>query len=249
MAEARSPLLQVEPELLGPPPELGLVAPRALRQQHHGPRRGRSLRPVDLWRVVREQRVRLADTVDELAPEALDRPSWCDGWRGRDVLGHLVHLAEATRWGATLDVLRHGPKPDRALDRMARSFGDLPIPDLTARLRAAADGRFHVTGSPRVVVLGEVVVHGSDLLRPLGRELPVDPEAVVPLLGVYRRVGRLAFHGRPAGVTLVATDAEVAMGRGPEVRGRVVDLLLLLANRHQVLDAIHGPGVDLVRRR
>lgn len=201
-----------------------------------------------MWDEVRAGRLLLADLVDGLAPEALDRPSWCDGWRARDVLGHLVYLAEATRWRATRDVLRVGPRPDRALDRLARALGDRPVPELTARLRAAAGGRFHVVGAPPVVALGEVLVHGSDLLRPLGRELPVDPEVAVPVLAPYRRLGRLAFHGRPAGVTLVATDADLTMGRGPEVRGRAIDLLLLLANRHQVVDALDGPGVERLLR-
>ena len=88
------------------------------------------------------------------------------------------------------------------------------------------------------------------MLRAVGRDSDVDPKAVGPVLGVYRRVGRLAFHGAPAkGVTFVATDARVRLGTGPEVRGRAIDLLLLLANRSQVLDALTGPGVDLVQTR
>jgi hypothetical protein len=98
--------------------------------------------------------------------------------------------------------------------------------------------------------LGEVLVHGADMLRAVDRDIDVDPQVVWPVLSVYRRVGRIAFHGAPTkGLTLVATDADVRLGNGPEVRGRAIDLLLLLANRTQVLAALTGPGVDLVQTR
>jgi hypothetical protein len=83
----------------------------------------------------------------------------------------------------------------------------------------------------------------------VGRDTEVDAHVVGPVLRVYRRVGRVAFHATPKGVTLVATDADIRLGNGPEVRGRSIDLLLLLANRPQVLADLAGPGADLLRSR
>jgi len=95
-----------------------------------------------------------------------------------------------------------------------------------------------------VVVLGEVLVHGADMLRPVGIDDMVDPSIASMVMGVYRRVGRVAFHAAPAArVTLVATDTGLRLGSGPEVQGQAMDLLLLLANRRQVLDRLSGPGV------
>lgn len=205
---------------------------------------------MDVWDEVARRRHELADAVDALEPATMDAPSWCGGWRARDVLGHLVHLAEATQLGVMVELLRAGGRPDRAMDRRARAIGARPAEELTARLRAGAGGRFHVLGSPAQVALGEVLVHGADMLRPLDAEPPVDPASVLPVLPVYRRIARIAFHARPGqGVRLVATDAEAGLGDGPEVRGRAVDLLLLLANRRQVLDDLDGPGVAVVRGR
>ena len=51
---------------------------------------------MDVWTEVADGRVRLADEADRLDPDALEAPSWCSGWRVRDVLGHLVYLAEAS---------------------------------------------------------------------------------------------------------------------------------------------------------
>jgi hypothetical protein len=42
---------------------------------------------------------------------------------------------------------------------------------------------------------------------------------------------------------LVATDLDWSRGDGPEVRGKGIDLLLLVANRRQVLPRLEGPGV------
>jgi hypothetical protein len=41
----------------------------------------------------------------------------------------------------------------------------------------------------------------------------------------------------------VATDLDWSRGSGPEVRGKAIDLLLLVANRPQVLADLDGPGV------
>jgi hypothetical protein len=85
------------------------------------------------------------------------------------------------------------------------------------------------------------------MLRPLDASEDVEPSVVAPVLEVYRRLGRFAFHASPAAkVTLVATDADLRIGSGPEVRGAAIDLLLLVANRCQVIDTLAGPGLDAI---
>jgi len=198
----------------------------------------------EFWTELRNLRCELADRIEALPPEQWDAAAWCQGWRVRDVLGHLVHLAEASNKSMLTAQLRNFGSPDRFLDHAARQLGQDPVPELATRLREAADGRFHVIGSPAAVALGEVIVHGADALRPLGIEMEIDPAQVVPVLGAYRRFGRLAFHAAPGrGRRLVATDADWAGGRGAQVDGRAVDLLLLLANRRQVVAQLEGPGV------
>ncbi len=117
---------------------------------------------AEVWHHVREVRLDLADRVEGLDPEQAATPSLCEGWRVRDVVGHLVHLAEATQLSMARDVVRNGPSPQRALGRVAVRLGDLPLDELASRLRRAADGRFRVVGLPPATVLGEVVVHRED---------------------------------------------------------------------------------------
>ena len=210
--------------------------------------RRRTVPDMDVWAEVAARRLQLAEWARSLDHSATDTPSWCDGWRVRDVLGHLVHLAEANQRTMVRDIVTRGPRPDRALGRIATELGQGPVDELSDRLKAAAHGRFHALGTPPVVSLGEVLVHGSDMMRAISADDDADPTVVAPILRVYRRLGRVAFHAKSAaGVALVATDTQFRIGTGPEVRGRALDLLLLLANRRPVLPNLSGPGLDRLR--
>lgn len=210
---------------------------------------------MNVWDAVAERRRSIAAWAEALPPEAADAPSWCAGWRVRDVLGHLVHLAEASQVTMARDLLTHGVLVDRGLARMAKEYGDRPVAELAERLAAAQRGRFRVLGTPPPVALGELIVHGADMDEALaqadtadtaGASIDaVDPAAAASVLATYWRVGRLAFHRpRLPGVTLAATDADWSAGTGPEVQGTARDLVLLLANRGQVVPRLSGPGIE-----
>ena len=74
---------------------------------------------------------------------------------------------------------------------------------------------------------------------PLAVATGVEADEVVPVLDLYRRIGRVAFAWTPRGVRLVATDTTWQSGDGPEVEGRAIDLPLLLAGRPSAVDAAH----------
>lgn len=103
----------------------------------------------DLWARVRRQRPELADRVEALALAELDATSRCAGWRVRDVLGHLVFLAESTQASMARALTTGGFAVHSMLARPGRRLGALSCDDLVARLRAGADGDFHIVGTPR----------------------------------------------------------------------------------------------------
>ena len=204
--------------------------------------------PDDKGRSVRirvaEYRCRVADAFETLTLEQSESPSWCIGWKVRDVLGHLVYNAEASRVSMVRDLIRHPMHPDRGLDLIAHQLGVEPVATLAQRLRKAQHGGVHVIGFPTAVGLGDVLVHGNDALRALGLEFGVDPYDAVSVLNAYRRVGSLIFHARPPGnVRLIATDVQWSFGKGLEVTGRAIDLVMLMANRQQIVETLSGPGV------
>jgi uncharacterized protein (TIGR03083 family) len=202
---------------------------------------------ADVWSHVRAQREDLAERIQGLTPEQWATPSLCDEWRVADVAGHLVHLAEASQLSMARDQFVHGPRPNRALWRVARLLGDQPPAELAARLRGAAGGRFRVLGLPPDAVLNEVVVHGADITRPLGVEDSVPPERLRRALRFTRRWAAVAFGVRwPGRVRVVATDVGWARGHGPEVSGPGVSVLLAMAGRRAALADLSGPGVETI---
>jgi uncharacterized protein (TIGR03083 family) len=215
---------------------------------------------IDIWERIASNRLALADRLETLSDAEANSPSWCTGWRARDVLSHLVYLAESTRASMLRDGLRAGT-PNRTLDKAARRLGQLPVPDLCDRLRRAADGRFRLPGVPIAVGLGEVVVHGNDALRPINFAFDPDPDDLRAVLDAYSRLARLTSRTtapilggrgtfpRTRRVRLVAIDLDWSVGHGAEIHGKAVDLALLLANRPQVLPSLLGRGKELLARQ
>jgi hypothetical protein len=87
-------------------------------------------------------------------------------------------------------------------------------------------------------------VHSADVFRPLGLDVDAPPADAVPVLDAFWKRGRMVVHAEPQwGRRLVATDLDWARGDGPEVRGKAIDLVLLVANRRQILPSLEGPGL------
>jgi uncharacterized protein (TIGR03083 family) len=199
---------------------------------------------VEITQEVARLRCRFADQIELLDDEAWNTASWCTGWRVRDVLAHLVRGAEATPLSMAADLLRGGLRPDRTVSRAAKRLGDISVPVLADRLRIAAVGGFRVPGFPVAMGLGDVLVHSADAFRPVGLDVEAPPADAAPVLDAYWRRGRMVFHAEPQRERrLVATDLDWAKGSGPEVRGKAIDLVLLVANRRQVLPCLEGPGL------
>jgi len=205
-----------------------------------------------VWAQVRGERLGLADEIEAMAAEQWATPSLCGGWRVADVAGHLVFLAEGSQPRGTWYMWRYGRgvSVNRMVDATARRWAQATPAELADRLRAAADGRYRLPGAPPAAALAEVVIHGEDLRRPLGLAAPArDPADLVPLLDLYRRIGRWFLHGGAGRLRLEASDAAWSAGAGDLVRGPALALLLALAGRDSACDELAGAGVTSLRSR
>lgn len=203
---------------------------------------------TDVWPVVRRERIALADDLKGLTEEQWVTPSLCGGWRVRDVVAHLVWLAESSARSAARDALRYPGTVNRSVDKAARDEARLPTDELCDRLRAAADGRFKAPMLPPAVALAEVVIHGEDACRPLEISRSIAPEDLRPCLDLYGRIGFVVARSRRARkVRLDATDLDWSRGDGPDVRGPSLELLLVMAGRTAAVDGLEGPGVAVLR--
>lgn len=134
---------------------------------------------------------------------------------------------------------------DRVAADMARERALRYSPaELVAQLRETAGQPRRFPMSSPLDPLTDILVHGQDIARPLGRERPMPIERVLPVL---EHVWTSFFYGtrkRFAGLRFIACDAKWSAGDGArEVCGPAGDLLLLLTGRRAALPGLTGDGV------
>ena len=205
---------------------------------------------VQLWAAIDAQRVRTADLLEGLTPKEWNRPSLCDGWTVRDVAAHLT-LQQMTIMSVLLAALRHPGGVNHIINASARDRAKLPPDQIIAEIRGMVGSRRHNVGLTPLETLIDIVVHGQDIAVPSGRKLDVPAEVAATAASrmwdyqssrsdrsktnVFRR---LPYEGH----RLVATDTDWSVGEGPEIRGPVLALLLLLTGRPVVLPQLSGEG-------
>lgn len=212
----------------------------------------------ELWASIDTQRLRTATLLEELSENELARPSLCEGWTVHEVGAHLT-LQQLTLLDALRMALRNPGPLNRMINAASRREARLrTTEEIVAGIRAMVGSRRHNIGVTPLETLTDIVVHGQDIAIPLGRTLDVDPALAATAadrtweLHLTRKGRRMmkVFSPLPwAGHRLVATDTDWAVGEGPEIRGPILALLLLMTGRSVALPQLDGPGVrDLVER-
>ena len=201
------------------------------------------------WDAVRTTRHKVADLLASLRPEEWERPSLCEGWRVRDVAGHLSLIPTVS----TVQLLAAAPRARFDLNRvntmLARRSATSSPQDLVATIRAHADRRTTARVLDQRNALFDATVHSQDIALPLGREFTVPPEvARAGLDRVWEMGWPFRARRRLGHLSLRATDADWATGSGPEVTGPALALLLLSTGRTEAASpALRGPGVEALR--
>ena len=190
----------------------------------------------DAWRAVADERVELSALLADTDAEAWNRPSPCGDWTVKDVVAHLVVLAEAgNRYAFIARSALIDPRFHKSIDKAARRLSAAAQPhELAARLGEARNGRFLLPFIPAVAALGEVIVHRSDICDALGLPAHAPDERVRAVLdtqsklwfvfGVSRSIRKYRF---------VATDAEWSVGPldGPVIAATGEQLLHIATGR------------------
>jgi uncharacterized protein (TIGR03083 family) len=201
------------------------------------------------WAAIDAQRLRVADLLEQLTDDEWRRPSLCDGWTVRDVAAHLT-LQQLTIGQGLRALLKHRTGVTRLTLKMAHDRAAAPTGELIAAIRGMVGSRRHNVGVTFRETLVDITVHGLDISVPLDRPLETDPVATA---AVADRVWRLGwpFHARKrlAGYRITASDVDWTVGDGPEVRGPIDAVVLLLTGRPAGLARLTGEGVSTLRRR
>jgi uncharacterized protein (TIGR03083 family) len=203
----------------------------------------------DVWQTIDDERLSLADLLDELSAPEWETPSLCDGWRVRDVAAHLT-LAQLGLFPAALATLRARGNVSRMIRDTAVRQAGLPVGQYAVLLRGMAGSRKKAPGVTDLEPLIDILVHGQDIAIPLGRTRPMPTRAaaaaatrVWPNLWPFRAERRLSGFG------FAATDCSWSAGQGLPVEGPIGAILLLLTGRRAALAQLSGAGVAELEAR
>ncbi|MDG9726933.1 MULTISPECIES: maleylpyruvate isomerase family mycothiol-dependent enzyme [unclassified Streptomyces] len=206
-------------------------------------------RRTDVWPLIHAERTALAADLADLTDERWATSSLCAGLTVREVLAHLTAGASLNtlRWLAGVVRCRFDFDKQVAV-RLAEQLGPAPAGTLERFRRTALSTT--KPPLPAVAMLGETIVHGEDIRRPLGidRDYPID---VVTLVAEYYRGSDLVVvaKGRIGGLELVADDSPFRAGSGPRVSGTTLALVMAMTGRSTYCDDLEGDGVELLRSR
>jgi uncharacterized protein (TIGR03083 family) len=207
------------------------------------------MKATDVWQNIGSERSAMADTWESLSPEQWSTPSWCDGWTVRTVANHVLAAAEQTPGNFFKEFASAGFKFNVFADRGAAQLSGLTTDELVARLRARTTTTNHPPG-PVTAMLGEIVVHGDDIRRPLGLSHASPEPALAAVADAWKKTNILVGGKRRIeGLRLRATDASWTWGDGPEVAGPLQSLVMTMVGRGQALPDLSGDGLAIFASR
>lgn len=202
-----------------------------------------------MWPLVHAERTALADQLAELTDQQWATRSLCDRFTVREVLAHLTASASLNpvRWLA--GVIRCRFDFDRMVAlRLAEQLGPTPA-DTLARFRRLLTSTTKPP-VPAVAMLGEAVVHGEDIRRPLGirRDYPIT--TLTTVADFYQGSDLVVpAKSRVRGLRLTATDSDFTTGSGPTVSGPTLALIMAMTGRTACYADLDGDGVPTLRDR
>ena len=192
----------------------------------------------------------------ELDDAAFDTPSLCDGWKVRDVLGHMG--AGHTTPGGTMlmKVARRGFNVTKAsFEESQEMFAGKSADEIRSFWDDVMIGQHPMKGISKMIpskaAFLDHLVHNQDIRRPTGKPREIAEDRLRRALELVRSEGNPMFNPKKnaAGLRLEATDIDWSDGDGPSVQGPGEALVLAASGRRAALADLTGDGVDVLRGR
>ncbi|MGH3675078.1 MAG: maleylpyruvate isomerase family mycothiol-dependent enzyme [Mycobacterium sp.] len=203
-----------------------------------------------IFAAVAEQRRQIAGLLDSLDDSQLATPSLCEGWDVKTVAAHLVSVF-ADSFGVFMRTAARRGSMARAIDELARRRAELPAGEIADTLCRCADHPLSPPLFGPLDPLADILVHSGDIRIPLNLPYKPDPELVALALDFLTGPWPFGFVplGRLHGLSLYGTDVGLCWGKGAEIRGPAMALMMCVSGRTVLLDKLDGPGLPLLRRR
>jgi uncharacterized protein (TIGR03083 family) len=203
-----------------------------------------------VFAAVAQERRSFASLIGDLDDAQLATPSLCQGWDVKTVAAHVVSTVLDGMPGFLQMAVRCGSL-NRGIDTLARRRAQQPIAEIVAALHEHAD---RPVSSPLFGPRGplaDILVHTGDVRVALGLPFEPDTQHAVSAMDFLTGGWPIGFVplGRLRGIRLSANDVHGSWRDGAEVTGPVAALLMSVCGRTAALDALAGPGSDILRRR
>jgi len=203
----------------------------------------------DVWPLIEQERLALADFLETLTPAEWSTPSLCGEWTVQEVASHITWANTVPLGDLVTAIARDLLRANRTSARLAREWSQRGPEAIVAQLRDVDSGRHLTPGTRPGDVLADTITHHLDVRVPLGRERPAPVDATGRALTAYTRMGfplNLAFGRNPKatakGLHLVADDIGWSHGEGPPVHGSSSALIRTLTGRTVGPDELTGEG-------
>jgi uncharacterized protein (TIGR03083 family) len=203
----------------------------------------RAVAQDELRAAIAEERIALADDLATLTGDEWATPSLCAGWSVHEVVAHVSQSGFPHTWSWIASAVRHGG-PDGGEDVRTRARAARHGPaELVAQLRASATSAYRLPLSNRWDPYVDLLVHGQDALRPLGRRHPLPDRLLAPALTFAWASPLYGVRRRLPTVRFAATDLDWTAGDGPlELHGPAAEVLLAVTGRAGGLAGLSGTG-------
>lgn len=207
------------------------------------------MKAADTWKHIHAERRQMAETWTAMSSGQWAAQSWCQGWSVQDTAGHILAAAEQTPPNFYKELASAGFRFNVFTDRGARRLAAIGPDELVRRLHARTSTT-NRPPAPVMAMLGEIIVHGEDIRRPLGLKHQPPEEALAAVADSWKNSNLLiGSKRRITGLRLRATDSEWVHGDGPEVSGPLLSLILAMTGRKDVHPDLTGEGVAELGRR
>lgn len=189
--------------------------------------------------------------LQHLSPDDWERPSLCEGWRVRDVVGHILYGNELKLWTLPWKLGRYGFSSDRSgkAYSIARAEGRAPAElahDFATRDAWGGTCRIF----PPKLTLLDRLVHHQDIRRALGHPRSIPEERLRAVLDTSPSLGTVfGSKARTRGLRMQATDLDWCWGDGPEVSGPGEALVMAMLGRPHALADLAGDGLPTFATR
>ncbi|MDP9336275.1 MAG: maleylpyruvate isomerase family mycothiol-dependent enzyme [Actinomycetota bacterium] len=176
--------------------------------------------------------------------------SLCDEWKVRHVVAHLVDSVAIGGFDLVRGVIRSIYEFNKVRAEAALSRGDKPPERLLAEFRSTI-GVHPRRPIPRLFdMLVDTAIHVHDIRRPLGMGYAFPPDTAIVVADQLAKTN-LVFGAkkRIRGLRFVADDVTWSRGDGPEVRGRIEAMIMVMAGRSVPAGEFAGDGAAALAPR